>query len=95
MKVNSIVHKRVLDENSELKKEIDKLLVSIKRGSRKVNLASVIVNRFYKLKPLIIERKGAFRFDKWQEISTLINLTDKFASINRNNQGSELKMSKE
>lgn len=94
MKVNSIVHQKVVAENSKLKKEIDKLLVSIKRGSRKTNLAAVIVNRFYKIKPLLIERKGAFRFDKWQEISTLINLTDRFSSINKDNQGSELKMSK-
>jgi hypothetical protein len=39
-------------------------------------MAASIVNRFYQIKPLIQERKGAFRFDKWQRINELINLTE-------------------
>lgn len=80
MKANAIIYKEAIEENIKLKKDIDKLKATITLGGRRVKLAESIVNRFYKIKPLIIERKGAFRFDKWKEISTLLNLTEKFES---------------
>lgn len=76
MRVNAVIHKSVLEENARLKIEIEKLTSSIQKNKYRVNMAASIVNRFYQIKPLIQERKGAFRFDKWQRINELINLTE-------------------
>lgn len=76
MEVNNVIHKSVLEENERLKIEIQKLTTAIQRNKYRVNMAASIVNKFYQIKPLIQERKGAFRFDKWQKINELINLTE-------------------
>ena len=76
MRVNAEIHKSILEENSRLKIEIEKLTSSIQKNKYRVNMAASIVNRFYQIKPLIKERKGAFRFDKWQMINELMNLTE-------------------
>ena len=69
-------------ENAKLKTEIERLKDGILKNKSRVNLAAAIVNKFYKVKPLILERRGAFRFDKWQKINELIFLTDRHKAIN-------------
>ena len=76
MRVTAVIHKSVLEENTRLKKEVDLLTTAIQKNKYRVNMAASIVNRFYQIKPLIQERKGAFRFDKWQRINELINLIE-------------------
>ncbi len=80
MRVNALIHKSVLDENIRIKKENEKLLIQISNNKYRVNRAASIVNRFYKMIPILEERKGAFRFDKWQEIEKLMYLTEKHES---------------
>lgn len=68
------------EENARLKDEIEHLRRGIRNDKYRVNMAASIVNKFYLVKPLILEMKGSFRFDKWQKINELIFLTDRHKS---------------
>lgn len=66
-----------LFENVKLRMQIERLKKGIRNNKYRVNLAAAIVNKFYLVKPLILERRGAYRFDKWQKINELIFLTER------------------
>ena len=78
-------------ENAKLKTEIERLKTGIRNDKYRVSMASSIVNKFYLVKPLIMEMKGSFRFDKWQKINELIFLTDRHKAINETNKINENK----
>ena len=37
--------------------------------------AKVVVDKFEKLEPILINRRGAFSFDEWNEIQEIMKLT--------------------